>query len=326
MDQMARGFVLGATAGPHHAERRGPPARGRPLARARRHQPRGRRLRPGVRLRARAHRQGRPAPDVRRRARRTSSTTSRSTTSRTRSRPSPRASTSTASCAACTCSRRPATATGRAPRCSRPASRVPWALEAQQLLRDDWGVHADVWSVTSWTELRRDGLAVDRHNLLNPTGEPRTPYVTQRLAGRPGPVVAVSDYMRAVQDQIRSWVPADFVHARHRRLGHVRHPRCAASPLPGRRREHHGAHARLARRARRVRRTRAWREAIERYHLDRPAAGRRRQHRGRAASRSSDSGTWKVAAERDFPATEIGSAERWRASPRRGPRRRRRPR
>jgi pyruvate dehydrogenase E1 component len=87
---------------------------------------------------------------------------------------------------------------------------VPWALEAQRLLRDDWGVHADVWSVTSWTELRRDGLAVDKANLLDPTGERRTPYVTQRLAGRPGPVVAVSDYMRELQDMIRSWVPSDY--------------------------------------------------------------------------------------------------------------------
>jgi pyruvate dehydrogenase E1 component len=87
---------------------------------------------------------------------------------------------------------------------------VPWALEAQRLLREDWGVHADVWSVTSWTELRRDGLEVDRHNLLEPQAEPRTAYVTQRLSGRPGPVVAVSDYMRALQDLIRNWVPGDY--------------------------------------------------------------------------------------------------------------------
>jgi len=88
---------------------------------------------------------------------------------------------------------------------------VNWALRAQELLRDDWGVAADVWSVTSWNELRRDGLEVDRHNLLHPDEEPRTAYVTQRLEGCAGPVVAVSDYMRAVQDQIRDWVPGDFV-------------------------------------------------------------------------------------------------------------------
>ena len=87
---------------------------------------------------------------------------------------------------------------------------VNWALRAQELLRDDWGVQSDVWSVTSWNELRRDGLAVDRHNLLHPDDEPQVAYVTQRLEGRPGPVVAVSDWMRAVQDQISEWVPQDF--------------------------------------------------------------------------------------------------------------------
>ena len=87
---------------------------------------------------------------------------------------------------------------------------VLWALEAQQLLKDDFGVVADVWSVTSWTELRRDGLAADEHNFLHPDQEKRTPYVTSRLQGRPGPVVAVSDYMRQVQDQIINWVPQKF--------------------------------------------------------------------------------------------------------------------
>lgn len=88
---------------------------------------------------------------------------------------------------------------------------VPWALEAQQLLRDDWGVQADVWSVTSWTELRRDGLEVDQHNFLNPSEAPRTAYLTNKLQGAEGPVVAVSDFMNAVQDQIRPWVPNQFV-------------------------------------------------------------------------------------------------------------------
>jgi len=103
-------------------------------------------------------------------------------------------------------------ATGPGPQVQLLASGVGvnWALRAQALLRDDWGVAASVWSVTSWNELRRDGLAVDRHNLLNPDAEPRVAYVTQQLQGRPGPVVAVSDWMRAVQEQIREWVPADF--------------------------------------------------------------------------------------------------------------------
>lgn len=87
---------------------------------------------------------------------------------------------------------------------------LPWALEAQELLKSDWGVIADVWSVTSWTELRRDGLAADEHNFLHPESEPRTAYLTEKLQDAEGPVVAVSDYMHAVQDQIRPWVPNRF--------------------------------------------------------------------------------------------------------------------
>ncbi|WP_119697819.1 pyruvate dehydrogenase (acetyl-transferring), homodimeric type [Microbacterium halotolerans] len=88
---------------------------------------------------------------------------------------------------------------------------VPWALEAQKLLSDDWGVTADVWSVTSWTELRRDGLDADEHNMLHPDETPRTAYVTEKLAHAEGqPFVATSDYMHAVQDQIRAWVPGPY--------------------------------------------------------------------------------------------------------------------
>ncbi len=64
--------------------------------------------------------------------------------------------------------------------------------------------------MTSWTELRRDGLATDEHNFMNPEGEQRVPYVTKALDGAPGPFVAVSDWMRAVQDQIAPWVPGPF--------------------------------------------------------------------------------------------------------------------
>ena len=99
-----------------------------------------------------------------------------------------------------------------APRVQLLASGVgmAWALEAQELLRNDWGVVADVWSVTSWNELRRDGLRCDEAAFLHPEAEAPVPWVTQQLSGRPGPVVAVSDYMRAVQDQIRQWVPGRF--------------------------------------------------------------------------------------------------------------------
>ncbi|WP_193072115.1 MULTISPECIES: pyruvate dehydrogenase (acetyl-transferring), homodimeric type [unclassified Brevibacterium] len=87
---------------------------------------------------------------------------------------------------------------------------VPWVLEAQELLAEDWGVSADVWSVTSWTELRRDGLNAEDDRLLNPDVEARVPYVTQKMAETEGPVVATSDYMRAVPDQIRQYVPGHF--------------------------------------------------------------------------------------------------------------------
>ena len=84
------------------------------------------------------------------------------------------------------------------------------ALTAQEMLATDWGVSADVWSATSWTELRRDALACESWNMLHP-GEPeRVPYVSSALADAPGPVVAVSDWIKAVPDQIARWVPGKF--------------------------------------------------------------------------------------------------------------------
>ncbi|MCX6440423.1 MAG: pyruvate dehydrogenase (acetyl-transferring), homodimeric type [Actinobacteria bacterium] len=87
---------------------------------------------------------------------------------------------------------------------------VNWAMKAQKLLREDWGVEASVWSVTSWNELRRDGLKTDRHNMMNPDDKRRA-YISNKLDGFNGPVIAVSDYMRAVQDQIAPWIEAPFV-------------------------------------------------------------------------------------------------------------------
>jgi pyruvate dehydrogenase E1 component len=87
---------------------------------------------------------------------------------------------------------------------------MQWALKAQQLLAQDWGVAADVWSVTSWTELRRDAIRSEEYNLLHPGTPPKTPYITTKLAESAGPVVAVSDWMRAVPDQISRWVPGDY--------------------------------------------------------------------------------------------------------------------
>jgi pyruvate dehydrogenase E1 component len=88
---------------------------------------------------------------------------------------------------------------------------MPDALRAQAMLRDEWGVRANVWSATSWAELRREAVEVDRFNLLHPQAEPRVPYVTERLRETDGPVLAVSDWMRAVPDLIRPWVPGQMV-------------------------------------------------------------------------------------------------------------------
>jgi pyruvate dehydrogenase E1 component len=85
---------------------------------------------------------------------------------------------------------------------------VPWVLEAQELLHRDGAVLADVWSVTSWNELRRDAMAADAEVMAG--GPVRVPYVTRRLQGQSGPAIGVSDFARAVQDQIAPWVPGEY--------------------------------------------------------------------------------------------------------------------
>ena len=88
---------------------------------------------------------------------------------------------------------------------------MPDALKAQQLLAEEWGVRAEVWSATSWSELRREAVEVDHQNMLHPEREQQVPYVTRALSQDACPVVAVSDWMRAVPDLIRPWVPADML-------------------------------------------------------------------------------------------------------------------
>jgi pyruvate dehydrogenase E1 component len=83
-------------------------------------------------------------------------------------------------------------------------------LEAAELLESDFDVAADVWSVTSFTELRRDGIEAERWNMLHPLESPRRAFVTECLADRPGPVVASTDYIRTFADQIRQWVPGRY--------------------------------------------------------------------------------------------------------------------
>jgi pyruvate dehydrogenase E1 component len=83
--------------------------------------------------------------------------------------------------------------------------------EAAALLAEDWGVAAEVWSVPSFNELRRDGMEVERWNRLHPGEEPRSSWVERSLVGHPGPVVASTDYMRTVADQIRPWIDRRYV-------------------------------------------------------------------------------------------------------------------
>jgi len=84
-------------------------------------------------------------------------------------------------------------------------------IAAADLLEQDFGVTADIWSCPSFNELRRDGMATERWNLLHPSQTPRKSYVEQCLAGRNGPVIASTDYMRAFAEQIRPYVPTRFV-------------------------------------------------------------------------------------------------------------------
>ncbi len=85
------------------------------------------------------------------------------------------------------------------------------ALAAADLLEKDFGIPADVFSVTSYSELRREAQAAERSALLNPGAKPPLPYVRECLGGRDGPFIAATDYMRIVADQIRQWVPGRYV-------------------------------------------------------------------------------------------------------------------
>jgi pyruvate dehydrogenase E1 component len=81
------------------------------------------------------------------------------------------------------------------------------AVRAQKILADQYGVAADVWSVTSYNELRRDALAAERWNRLHPDQAPRAPYIVEALQGAEGPIVAATDYMKVVADQVAPWLP-----------------------------------------------------------------------------------------------------------------------
>lgn len=87
---------------------------------------------------------------------------------------------------------------------------LPQALRAQKILAEIYDVAADVWSATSYSELRREALECERFNRLHPESEPRVPYVTQVLNEGDGPIVAASDFMKLVPDMVGRWVPRDY--------------------------------------------------------------------------------------------------------------------
>jgi pyruvate dehydrogenase E1 component len=84
-------------------------------------------------------------------------------------------------------------------------------IAAADLLRDDFNVPADIWSVTSFNELRRDALATERWNQLHPEDKPRLSYLQRCLVGRSGPYIAATDYMKIVPDQLQRWMPGQYV-------------------------------------------------------------------------------------------------------------------
>jgi pyruvate dehydrogenase E1 component len=84
-------------------------------------------------------------------------------------------------------------------------------IAAAEILQSDYGVPADIFSVPSFSELRREALAIERENLLRTDAPPQAPYVRQCLGERAGPFIAASDYMKIVPDQIREWVPGRYI-------------------------------------------------------------------------------------------------------------------
>jgi pyruvate dehydrogenase E1 component len=84
-------------------------------------------------------------------------------------------------------------------------------LKAQKMLAETYNIASDVWSVTSYNELRRDALDCDRWNRLHPKDAPKTPYLTKALEGTKGPIIAASDYMKIVPDQVSPWLGSRLV-------------------------------------------------------------------------------------------------------------------
>ena len=180
---------------------------------------------------------------------------------------------------------------------------LPEVVKAQAILDEKYNVGADVWSVTSYNELYRDGHAAERWNMLHPGETPKVPYVTQKLAEAQGVFVAASDYMKVLPDTLDRWLPRPDRVARHRRLRPQREPAptCATTSrwTPVRRRgDAVGAGAARARSTRRScrRRSRIW------------ASTRRRRIRRR---RSVVASAITIAMARRHEDAKDGLVQRW---------------
>jgi pyruvate dehydrogenase E1 component len=106
---------------------------------------------------------------------------------------------------------RPASGEGRRVQILGSGSILHQALRAAELLAERFGVAADVWSATSFQQLRADCLRVERHNRLHPGAEPEVPYLVRQLADAPGPIVAATDYVKAVPDMVARWIERPYV-------------------------------------------------------------------------------------------------------------------
>ncbi len=212
----------------HDARRRRPAASGRPQPRAGQH--RARPATPTIRPTCTRSRSScRTACAACTSRAKTASTTSRCTTKTTPCRRCRRAS-KKAFCAASTSIR--AAANGKAVvQLFGSGPILNEALRAQEILAEKYGVAADVWSVTSYNELRRDALAIERWNRLHPAEPEKKPYILNALEGAKGPIIAATDYMKVVPDQLSPWLRDRLVTLGDRRLRTQRQSPASAAAL-----------------------------------------------------------------------------------------------
>ena len=191
-------------------------------------------------------------------------------------------------------------------RCASPGPMWSVAMEAQRILAERYGVGADAWAVTSWTSLRADALEAERWNRLHPDAEPRRALVTEALGSGPDPVVAITDYMRGVPDQVARFVDRPYASLGTDGFGRSDARGRPALVLRGRRRPPRGRRAAAAR-ARRTRRARRRGRGDRRpRHRPpgecRPVHGLSRATKVASAS-SAPSGTRRVSVRRSGPSS-----------------------